>query len=297
MRIFVIHSFSDVQRVDEIVSHIQQQCFNVSILRLENDRQYWKSISKSFIKSSDAILVCVGEKTHLSTNIEWEVNEAKRLGRIIYVMRLAENNQVPCSLFGKDEFSGEKIPLFTYKCEIDFIHEMNGYVNNEYLRTILYPSGFEREKDPTLLEQYKLMLGTSETLISRRQAQNNIYVAINSILLPAISALVILKELLFFVLSFALALVGIIICVSWVNTIIAYGQLNSAKFDVINELEKKLAASVFDAEWSALSRKFQKKKYKSFTEREKTVPKLFAIIYAMLCIVSLVLSFVWKLWG
>lgn len=48
---------------------------------------------------------------------------------------------------------------------------------------------------------------------------------------------------------------------------------------IISSIEKYLPASLYDAEWAALSDKLNKKQYVSFTDNEKQIPRIFIIIY------------------
>lgn len=57
-------------------------------------------------------------------------------------------------------------------------------------------------------------------------------------------------------------------------------KLNSAlQMKIISYIEKQLPASLYDAEWAALSDKLNKRKYVSFTNSEKRVPVLFVVVY------------------
>ena len=75
--------------------------------------------------------------------------------------------------------------------------------------------------------------------------------------------------------TFLLSLVGAILSVSWIKLLASYGDLNSSKMKIISYMEKQLPASLYDAEWAALSDKLNKRKYVSFTDSEKRVPALF----------------------
>ncbi|MDR0897975.1 MAG: TIR domain-containing protein [Oscillospiraceae bacterium] len=278
MNLFVIHSFSDAKKVAKMLSKISNACEDVSILTLENDRRYWKARSKSLIKKSDFVLVVIGSRTSLSSNVAWEIGIAKKLKRNIFAIRLSEGNAIPASLRSKDKFSGrekndyKEMTIDTMICEI-----------KEYIPKRLFPFGFDQEKSCVLLEQYKLMLGTSEALVLRRQQQNEKFIALSSIIISAIGGVLALEKIVFVVIGFLLGFVGTFICFTWMKTIDAYGQLNEAKFKVINEMELKLAASVFEAEWAVLD---HKKKYRSFTQREKAIPKLFIIAYGLVLVVA-----------
>ena len=71
----------------------------------------------------------------------------------------------------------------------------------------------------------------------------------------------------------------------------SYGDLNSSKMKIISYIERQLPASLYDAEWAALSDKLNKRKYVSFTNSEKKVPLLFIIVYACVSICSVAFLF------
>lgn len=75
--------------------------------------------------------------------------------------------------------------------------------------------------------------------------------------------------------------------ISWSRTLTGYGNLNSSKMKIISTIEKQLPLSLFDAEWAALSDKLNKKKYVSFTESERIVPRLFAVVYIVILIAGI----------
>ena len=59
-----------------------------------------------------------------------------------------------------------------------------------------------------------------------------------------------------------LAIAGAALCWAWRSLIISFGQLNTGKFRIINEMEQSLAASIFAAEWEALERGKNPKVYR-----------------------------------
>lgn len=46
-------------------------------------------------------------------------------------------------------------------------------------------------------------------------------------------------------------------------------------------LEERLPARLYENEWAVMSDKLNNKKYVSFTDREKRIPKLFLAIYLL----------------
>ena len=99
---------------------------------------------------------------------------------------------------------------------------------------------------------------------------NNIFVTLNLAIIAAVSINWNIKSL--FILT-----AGIVVCVIWLLFIRNYKLLNAEKFNVINEIEKKLPVKPFNDEWKKLERN---KKYKDSTKLEKT---LLSNVYCIIC--------------
>jgi hypothetical protein len=148
---------------------------------------------------------------------------------------------------------------------------------------VLFPNG--PPKDGTEIQQafelYKMMVGSSEGLVSRRQSVNTFFLTMNGALLTACGLIV--QGSAGHTLSawgvFVLALAGIILCIAWRSLITSFGQLNRGKFRVINAIETHLRAAIYAAEWEALGRGEDPKTYRSFTSREIWVPNALIVLY------------------
>lgn len=112
----------------------------------------------------------------------------------------------------------------------------------------------------------------ADRVSERRVTVNNLFITLNSVIL-ALSAIIPKKS------DVSIAIVGVIISFLWITTITSYKNLNSAKFKVINELEKQLPTQPFNYEWFLVGQGEDKKKYKKLTQIEKNVPIIFIIIY------------------
>lgn len=123
-----------------------------------------------------------------------------------------------------------------------------------------------------LLEQWKIGVEMSNSLSDRRTNSNNIFTTINTILIAILTFKIDHKNVLF-------GIVGIVICISWICSLSNYKKLSSAKFKIINELEKKLPVNLFDYEWELVGRGKDKKKYKKMSKIEMFIPYVFIAIY------------------
>lgn len=235
------------------------------------------------------VIFFIGENSHKSPYIGWEINTAIKYDKPIYTIKLNEKFKSHEALKIADDFSNESK---SYDRPIDFdqlITLIERHNSGDYK---VFNQNVENIDKSILLEQYKLFLQTSEDLVSRRQNVNSFYISINSALVAVFGALLALDISSFYkcVISIVLAIVGIILSVSWVKILISYGDLNSSKMKIISHIEKQLPASLYDAEWAALSDKLNKRKYVSFTNSEKRVPYLFTIVYICICVSSIALT-------
>src|SRR5437870_5073344 len=120
----------------------------------------------------------------------------------------------------------------------------------------LFPTGVDlssSDQQRNLLEQYKLFVQTSESVVARRQTVNTFFLSVNSFLLSAIGVFWkagVSRQVggLGLVL---LASTGILLCVAWRRLVRSFSQLNTGKFEIIHLLEEHLPAAVFKAEWEA----------------------------------------------
>ncbi len=85
---------------------------------------------------------------------------------------------------------------------------------------------------------------------------------------------------------------GCILCFAWARMISSFGQLSKGKFDVIHAMESRLPARMFAAEWVALGRGEDPKKYRPFTRTERWIPWVFLTVHVLLLILVLITIFV-----
>lgn len=314
MDVFVIHSGIDADVVAEKLAYLKKESHGFNPLLLasgsssknknkkcatKNKPQKEKSKKKSFeiplwkidarkkIKKAQMIIFFVGKESHQSENIDWEIKTAIKYGKPIYTIMLEKSYKLNDSLTVKDDFSGQEKQ---YNKKIDFSHLkslIKKYENGDYH---VFNQNINDIDKNLLLEQYKVFLQTSEDLVARRQGVNNFYISINSAIIAAFGAFLTLEipSVYKFFVSLSLSTVGIILSWSWSKLLVSYGDLNSSKMKIISYIEKQLPASLYDAEWAALSDKLNKRKYVSFTKSEKKVPALFILVYIFVAIFGIV---------
>lgn len=151
------------------------------------------------------------------------------------------------------------------------------------LESILFPRGttFNDRELSLLMEEYKLIVETSEKLVARRQTVNTFFLSVNAVLLSAagvVIAEVTTKSPAGWGLI-AIGLAGILLSITWRKLVHSYRQLNAGKFEVIHLLEQYIPAALFKAEWTALGEGRDKKKYTPFTKTESLIPIVFILLY------------------
>ncbi|MDO8308935.1 MAG: hypothetical protein Q7V58_11330 [Actinomycetota bacterium] len=157
----------------------------------------------------------------------------------------------------------------------------------------LFPEGYQGIRDSAIAyEQYKLMVSSSEALVSRRQSVNTFFLTAVGALITAVGVVVnVGGEVRLVGFSVAvLALAGFVLCLAWRSLLISFGQLNKGKFAVINRMEAFLPAAVYTAEWEALARGEDKHVYRTFTAREVWVPMVLLVLLGATCLVAIVVA-------
>ena len=148
---------------------------------------------------------------------------------------------------------------------------------------------FSTDRDKMLLEQYKLYVESSSKVSDRRGAANTFLLTANTALVTAYG-LAVGKDIALGPAAgpwrWLIPVAGLMICITWYALIRAYRSLNTAKFTVIHELERRLPARLFDLEWHHLQRG-KTLLYTPLSHVERFVPMVFAAIYAGLLITSI----------
>ena len=312
VNVFIVHSGSDYDYVKnymepylrgEIDDNGGPAEFGGSsnILTLEsgkNTSSNWKTNALKLIKKAQVVIVVIGADSNdpgKENTMGWEVKQADKHNKLI-LLHDRGSNDVPKYLKVKNKFTrkeenmANKMSLLEIKTRID--DYAKGYYN-------IFSPKYE-DMDPAeklthkgeLLDQYKMFQKTSEDLVVRRQNVNSFYITVNSALTALVGIIIgLVKPPANILLVILMCLAGVILDVSWINILQAYGTLNAAKMKVIHLLEEQLPVALYDAEWQIMSDKLNSKKYVSFTNSEKRIPKLFGIVYIVIIVAILIYAF------
>ncbi|MFF3715998.1 RipA family octameric membrane protein [Streptomyces prasinus] len=164
----------------------------------------------------------------------------------------------------------------------------------------LFPYGppTTEEDKARFFELYKVMVQSSESLVSRRQGVNTFFITVNGAILTGLGFFIKAGggEAIKAVGLLLISLTGLLLAQAWKSLIISFGQLNTGKFAVINRLERYLPAAIFFAEWEALDRGQNPKVYRSATSREIWAPYLLMMLYSLVVVGSFLVAIgVWDL--
>lgn len=137
------------------------------------------------------------------------------------------------------------------------------------------------EKYPDhLLEQYKLYVEMADRISQRRDQSNKFYATVYSAL-AAVLLLAVRFDLSDSASAIAFLTVGIVgtaLAFIWWLNIQSYRAINSAKFEVIQEMETKLPFPGYKREWDILRPADGKPKYLQLTRIEQYVPVVFLLL-------------------
>lgn len=139
----------------------------------------------------------------------------------------------------------------------------------------IYGEHFEEH----LLEQYKLYVDSAQKVSEKRITTGNYLLTVSSSLLTAFGIVAMLHAAGPWLVIIPIS--GLVVAYAWFSLVVAYKDLNAAKFKVIHELEDYLPAAIFRYEWHCCQLG-KGKAYRPVTRHEKWIPVIFAVVYIVL---------------
>ena len=134
----------------------------------------------------------------------------------------------------------------------------------------------EKENKDQLIQIWESYTSHAEEITNKRQNINTLFISIEIAILGFI-----VYDLK--ILGICLSIAGLIVSIAWVFMIISYRKLNSAKFEVINQIEEKMDIKPYKLEWDIL----KKKKYIKLTIIEMICSSIFALGFVITFIISI----------
>jgi hypothetical protein len=232
MKIFICHRSIDRENSDKTISELLKVSENsVAILKQTEQNVNWKDIVESKIIESDFVVFLIGNDTFNSEQIIWEYAKAKSLNKQIVGIRLknaTEESILFCQGFQVFDNSAQALKYLE-----------RTFVSDRQLK----------------IEQYKIMVGSTEKVTDARMKVNNLFFTMTSSILSV--AFVLGKTYSFVPLSILAMLVltglALLITYFWDKLVNSYGKLNTGKFKVIDRIEKELRSNMFEEEWRILT--------------------------------------------
>lgn len=297
MNVYVIYKFDDHRVIEERLDTIKKEMGrDISFFYFKpGKRAFWHRIARSKIKKCDMVVFFDNRDDYSDTNlnnIKWELKLAGKYKKRIVIFKKNNEKYAP-QLYDKDysELVVDHTKYQTRNVEdaLNFFKSQAGWtVENNILNSAkkVEPRPVSNEDKHLLLEQYKIMIDTSEKLMERRQSMVSLYITICTALIAFIGASFAFGNLLITAtITLLTGVIIIILCYNWRTSLGAYELNNEGKFEVINQIEKHLPADMFECEY----RYNKMKGIRSYSAREKVLPLIFMFVGVALILLSGVL--------
>lgn len=138
-----------------------------------------------------------------------------------------------------------------------------------------------------VLDLYKMAAEMADRVSARRSAANTYYLSLQTAGLAILGFVTSLPSKPSGGLLIAICFVGVATGLTWFLQLRSYRDLNRAKFNVINDLEKQLPVAVFSAEWEYLKQGPVSKwrpRYAELGTIERVVPWFFVALNVALAV-------------
>lgn len=133
-----------------------------------------------------------------------------------------------------------------------------------------------------LMDQYKLYVEMADRISQRRTSANTYFLSVNSAILAFVGYLTSKTEPVDYM--WLIALSGCMLTLFWYSIIISYRNLNAAKWQIVQDIEKRLPISPYDAEWDTVQRGENPKLYRPISHIESWVPWVFCSLHLIVFI-------------
>ena len=307
VNVYIVHSGKDYEyvknkiepyltgKIDESGHAINGEN-NANILTLKSGiPSRWKKQAIKQIKMAQMVIVLIGADSLSKTEtMGWEVHKAFKLNKQIFVLN-PQKYAIPDFLSQLDQFSKQKRLIAEQQTIKEIKERIDNFAHGYYrIFSQFYEKMQEEERisyKSALLDQYKMFQKSSEDLVSRRQSVNSFYISVSSTMVALMGLVmgIIQSDMKIYIMLFMCA-IAIILDMSWLNILDSYGTLNSAKMKVINLIEEQLPMVLYEAEWRIMSDKLNSRRYVSFTESEKRIPKIFMVIHTSIIALTSIYS-------
>lgn len=145
-------------------------------------------------------------------------------------------------------------------------------------------------KKQELLEIYKLHADLADRVSQRREGANRLYVTllVGLVLFAAAMLRFGTDGIPVDTVLFWTGVLGAILAISWYIVIRSYRQLNTGKFNALQDLEQRLEYPFFTKEWELLGEGKKPTRYWRLTVVETALPCIFLLLFGGLAIAAAV---------
>jgi len=310
-KVYYIYSFIDQAQVEAIINQIDEGVNNDQFLHFHfgpknsimfgekrSHKASWKIKAKKEMADANLVIFFVSIQSIVKngSNIVWEINQAKKLGKKVILVNISKPSTIIESNIAEIKERLGSIEFHNYSIEelMCYIKEkISGYDISRALFNKDAKQLTDGEKN-ILFEQYRIMSQTSEDLTVRRQNMSNFYLSLVTALFALIGGMVAVKIdwAIFSVIVILISAFGIVLSYSWIKALDAYGMVNKSKFNVMNAIEQILPAKMFAEEWHDMSYELNSHKYIPYTKREKDIPVALLVGYSVMLIGSVVATII-----
>ncbi|MCL2031846.1 MAG: hypothetical protein FWG96_01025 [Methanomassiliicoccaceae archaeon] len=252
--VFVIHPFKEQKDIIECTNLVYKNFKHFKFFILKNDVDDWEGIAEKEIMNSELVLAFLTSADNYTDNMRIEKKIAEENKKQIIEIQKGDREKCPEKI--KDALE----PWTEENLKIEILSE----------------------GDKELLErQYRTLIDSSESLITRRQTTGDRYATICCAILTIIGTIIVLSDLdsgFTPLVATILSGTGIFISWSWFRFIKSLGKINRSKYRIIQIMEKELPAKMFYAEWKDMTNPIGGG-YKSYSEAEKNTPIIMMILF------------------
>lgn len=263
MKIFICYRSIDQTEGNKLITDLLKESENsIAVLSETEHSENWKINVEKKINESDFVIFLIGNETFKSEQIIWEYAKAKGLNKRIVGIKL--NNP------------SEESILFCQGFQV--------FKNaKESLKFLTKTFDYDRQLK---LEQYKIMVSSTEKVSEQRLKVNNLFFTITSSILSV--GFVLGKTFGFTLISLlavsSLTILALLATYFWEKMINSYGQLNKGKFILIDKIEKSLRTNMFEEEWKILTQEIE---YEPNTKTETTIVKRFRLFIVIILLIEI----------
>ena len=298
MNVYVIYKFDDYSEISERLDNIKKEIGNgISFFYFKPCRMAtWHRVAKCKIKEADMVAF-FDNRTDYSdvnyNNIKWELDLANKYKKRVVIFKKYNDKYAPQHYdkdFSEISVDNKKYTTYGENEALDYFKRQTSWSVEENILNKEKQNGtssaISNEDKHLLLEQYKIMIDTSEKLMERRQSMVSLYITICTALIAFIGASFAFGNLLITAaITLLTGVITIILCYNWRSSLGSYELNNEGKFEVINQIEKHLPADMFECEY----RYNKMKGIRSYSAREKVLPVIFMFVGVALILLSVIL--------